>query len=64
MIEDELVQIISPPKPRESIQCETDYKYIHNELQYPGVILTLLWEKYVAQCKSVNKFLLQYIQVL
>ena len=32
-----------------------DYESIHKELLKPGVTLGLLWEEYVAECKSVQK---------
>ncbi|MFQ7678424.1 hypothetical protein [Coprobacillus cateniformis] len=62
MTEDDLSLIISPLKPRESIQKEPDCEYIHKELQRPGVNLKLLWEEYVAQCKTSNEYPLKYAQ--
>ena len=62
MTEDELAAIISPPKSRDSIQKVPDCEYIFKELQRSGVTLTLLWEEYVSQCKSLGEYPLQYAQ--
>lgn len=53
--EDELTTLLFPEKKFIPEYVQPDYEYYHKELMKDGVTLSLLFEEYVAQCRSQKK---------
>jgi len=53
--EDELNALLFPEKKFIPEYVQPDYEYCHKELMKDGVTLSLLYEEYVAQCRSQKK---------
>ena len=53
--EDELNALLFPEKLFIPEYVQPDYEYCHKELMKDGVTLSLLYEEYVAQCRSAKK---------
>ena len=53
--EDELTALLFPGKQFIPEYVQPDYEYCHKELMKDGVTLSLLYEEYVAQCRSQKK---------
>lgn len=53
--EDELQNMLFPEKKFIPEYVQPDYEYCHKELMKDGVTLSLLYEEYVAQCRSQKK---------
>lgn len=63
MTDEKLRKIFSPPPTTSSpFQKEPDYEKIHRELGRSGVTLSLLWNEYVAGCRTEGKIPFMYTQ--
>ena len=58
-----LKRILFPEKAAaENLYTQPDYPYIHKELAWPGVNLTLLWTEYCNRCENDGTTLYMYTQ--
>lgn len=52
-------QVAEPVRP-DSGRAPPDFEYVHRELGRPSVTLLVLWNEYVAKCRSTGEVPYQY----
>ena len=60
--DDELHHRLYPDEMQSTSARMPDYDHVHKELLRPGVTLRLLWDEYVANCRSAGCLCIQYSQ--